>query len=232
MQFAGHTSIQFTGVIVIVMIIIADPWHSPFLKDAQILWKSLEVYEVWNCKYMRIQPAQPRPLFPLFPEGWEGPQGSWDLDSTAGALNSGRLGLWAWHRRRRHGFLSFSQRNEIHRKKIWLPDALLSLWLVSCLYLYVTLNGLVGWCFFQEATPRWDWIDMKTSPRSWYQTSNQTCKPLHIIATAVLSVYVQDYTLVPSDDTRPLLCAPGMTPTGWAHGCTGVKNKIDRGLVQ
>ena len=37
MQFAGHTSIQFTGVIVIVMIIIADPWHSPFLKDAQIL---------------------------------------------------------------------------------------------------------------------------------------------------------------------------------------------------
>eukprot|EP00435_Cladocopium_sp_Y103_P033906 s3612_g8.t1 len=33
------------------------------------------------------------PLFPLFPEGWEGPQGSWDLDSTAGALNSGRLGL-------------------------------------------------------------------------------------------------------------------------------------------
>jgi hypothetical protein len=34
-----------------------------------------------------------RPLFPLFPEGWEGPQGSWDLDSTAGALNSGRLGL-------------------------------------------------------------------------------------------------------------------------------------------
>jgi len=27
-------------------------------------------------------------------------------------------------------------------------------------------------------------------------------------------VYVQDYTLVPSDDTRPLLCAPGMTPTG------------------
>ena len=131
------------------MIIIADPWHSPFLKDAQILWKSLEVYEVWNCKYMRIPPAQPRPLFPLFPEGWEGPQGSWDLDSTAGALNSGRLGLWAWRRRRRHGFLSFSQRNEIHRKKIWLPDALLSLWLVSCLYLYVTLNGLVG-VFFRR----------------------------------------------------------------------------------
>lgn len=26
--------------------------------------------------------------------------------------------------------------------------------------------------------------------------------------------YVQDYILVPSDDTRPLLCAPGMTPTG------------------
>ena len=26
------------------------------------------------------------PLFPLFPEGWEGPQGSWDLESTAGAL--------------------------------------------------------------------------------------------------------------------------------------------------
>ncbi|CAK9032933.1 unnamed protein product [Durusdinium trenchii] len=33
------------------------------------------------------------PLFPLFPEGWQGPQGSWDLDSTAGALNSGSLGL-------------------------------------------------------------------------------------------------------------------------------------------
>jgi len=33
------------------------------------------------------------PLFPLFPEGWAGPQGSWDLDSTAGALNSGSLGL-------------------------------------------------------------------------------------------------------------------------------------------
>eukprot|EP00913_Durusdinium_trenchii_P002271 g2096.t2 len=33
------------------------------------------------------------PLFPLFPEGWVGPQGSWDLDSTAGALNSGSLGL-------------------------------------------------------------------------------------------------------------------------------------------
>eukprot|EP00913_Durusdinium_trenchii_P021603 g20301.t1 len=26
--------------------------------------------------------------------------------------------------------------------------------------------------------------------------------------------YVQAYTLVPSDDTRPLLCAPGLTPTG------------------
>ena len=26
--------------------------------------------------------------------------------------------------------------------------------------------------------------------------------------------YVQDYILVPSDDTRPLLCAAGMTPTG------------------
>ncbi|CAE7592540.1 unnamed protein product, partial [Symbiodinium necroappetens] len=26
--------------------------------------------------------------------------------------------------------------------------------------------------------------------------------------------YVQDYTLVPSDDTRPLLCTSGMTPTG------------------
>ena len=33
------------------------------------------------------------PLFPLFPEGYVGPQGSWDLDSTAGALNSGRWGL-------------------------------------------------------------------------------------------------------------------------------------------
>ena len=30
------------------------------------------------------------PLFPLFPEGWEGPQGSWDLDSTAGALSLGK----------------------------------------------------------------------------------------------------------------------------------------------
>eukprot|EP00439_Symbiodinium_sp_Y106_P020165 s2750_g2.t1 len=33
------------------------------------------------------------PLFPLFPEGYTGPQGSWDLDSVAGALNSGRVGL-------------------------------------------------------------------------------------------------------------------------------------------
>ena len=33
------------------------------------------------------------PLFPLFPEGYVGPQGSWDLDSVAGALNSGRVGL-------------------------------------------------------------------------------------------------------------------------------------------
>jgi len=33
------------------------------------------------------------PLFPLFPEGYTGPQGSWDLDSVAGALNSGRMGL-------------------------------------------------------------------------------------------------------------------------------------------
>ena len=33
------------------------------------------------------------PLFPLFPEGYVGPQGSWDLDSVAGALNSGRMGL-------------------------------------------------------------------------------------------------------------------------------------------
>ncbi|CAE7197646.1 FCP [Symbiodinium pilosum] len=33
------------------------------------------------------------PLFPLFPEGYEGPQGSWDVDSVAGALNSGRMGL-------------------------------------------------------------------------------------------------------------------------------------------
>eukprot|EP00439_Symbiodinium_sp_Y106_P001973 s494_g1.t1 len=33
------------------------------------------------------------PLFPLFPEGYVGPQGSWDLDSVAGALNSGRVQL-------------------------------------------------------------------------------------------------------------------------------------------
>ena len=33
------------------------------------------------------------PLFPLFPEGWAGPQGSWDLESTAGSLNTGSYGL-------------------------------------------------------------------------------------------------------------------------------------------
>mmetsp|Transcript_68943 Transcript_68943/g.162111 ORF Transcript_68943/g.162111 Transcript_68943/m.162111 type:complete len:734 (+) Transcript_68943:81-2282(+) len=33
------------------------------------------------------------PLFPLFPEGYEGPQGAWDLDSVAGSMNSGRVGL-------------------------------------------------------------------------------------------------------------------------------------------
>eukprot|EP00440_Ansanella_granifera_P053202 gb/GFBE01057678.1/.p1 GENE.gb/GFBE01057678.1/~~gb/GFBE01057678.1/.p1 ORF type:complete len:151 (+),score=40.07 gb/GFBE01057678.1/:1-453(+) len=33
------------------------------------------------------------PLFPLFPDGWVGPQGSWQLDSVAGALNSGQAGM-------------------------------------------------------------------------------------------------------------------------------------------
>ncbi|CAK9049789.1 Light-harvesting complex stress-related protein 3.1 [Durusdinium trenchii] len=35
------------------------------------------------------------PLFPLFPEGWQGPQGSWDLDSTAGALSSTSMAVGA-----------------------------------------------------------------------------------------------------------------------------------------
>jgi len=33
------------------------------------------------------------PLFPLFPDNWAGPQGSWDLDSTAGSLNQGLYGM-------------------------------------------------------------------------------------------------------------------------------------------
>eukprot|EP00930_Biecheleria_cincta_P079312 TRINITY_DN670_c0_g1_i8.p1 TRINITY_DN670_c0_g1~~TRINITY_DN670_c0_g1_i8.p1 ORF type:complete len:619 (-),score=122.28 TRINITY_DN670_c0_g1_i8:403-2178(-) len=32
------------------------------------------------------------PLFPLIPEGWTGPQGSWNLDSVAGGLNSYQAG--------------------------------------------------------------------------------------------------------------------------------------------
>ena len=99
---------------------------------------------MWNCKYIwiKVQPAQPRPLFPLFPEGWEGPQGSWDLDSTAGALNSGRLGLWAW-RGRHSGFLSFSQ-----PEAQWNPQKksgyarCAALWLLFCQWF--------GWCFFRR----------------------------------------------------------------------------------
>eukprot|EP00931_Biecheleriopsis_adriatica_P013801 TRINITY_DN1152_c0_g1_i8.p1 TRINITY_DN1152_c0_g1~~TRINITY_DN1152_c0_g1_i8.p1 ORF type:complete len:294 (-),score=69.59 TRINITY_DN1152_c0_g1_i8:254-1063(-) len=33
------------------------------------------------------------PLFPLIPDGWTGPQGSWDLNSVAGQLNSAQAGL-------------------------------------------------------------------------------------------------------------------------------------------
>jgi len=33
------------------------------------------------------------PLFPLIPDGWSGPQGSWDLNSVAGQLNSAQAGL-------------------------------------------------------------------------------------------------------------------------------------------
>ena len=126
---------------------------------------------VWNCKYIwiKVQPAQPRPLFPLFPEGWEGPQGSWDLDSTAGALNSGRLGLWAW-RGRHSGFLSFSQ-----PEAQWNPQKksgyarCAALWLLFCQWF--------GWCFFRRQLQEGiGLIWMKTSHdiRPFYQT----CKPL------------------------------------------------------
>lgn len=32
------------------------------------------------------------PLFPLFPDGWEGPQGTWNFESTAGILINGQIG--------------------------------------------------------------------------------------------------------------------------------------------
>jgi light-harvesting complex I chlorophyll a/b binding protein 4 len=33
------------------------------------------------------------PLFPLIPDGWTGPEGSWQLESVAGMMNSGRGGM-------------------------------------------------------------------------------------------------------------------------------------------
>lgn len=78
-----------------------------------------------------------------------------------------------------------------------------------------SILSMIWLVFFQEATPRRYWIDMNED-KSWYQTFLPDLQAIAFHGTAVLSVYVQDYTLVPSDDTRPLLCAPGMTPTGWA----------------
>jgi len=35
------------------------------------------------------------PLFPLIPDGWKGPQGSWELDSVFGRLNTvGAASTW------------------------------------------------------------------------------------------------------------------------------------------
>jgi hypothetical protein len=40
--------------------------------------------------------------------------------------------------------------------------------------------------------------------------------------------YVQDYILVPSDDTRPLLCAAGMTPTGVDRCASPIRMNYNR----